>query len=54
MDEFQFIKLPVYRGQYQFHKGGGIRYGAEFLPGKFHRFMQRLCLGIIWTEITDK
>lgn len=45
------LKLPVYEWQYQLVKGYVVLVEKGNEPNRFHRFMQRLCLGIKWSKI---
>lgn len=49
----QTIKILKYKWQWKFHDGINwqVEIGKE--PNAFYCWMQRIFLGIIWTEITD-
>lgn len=48
--EYVLLKQPVYEWWYSFAPGYmyGVEKGKE--PNAFYRFMQRICLGVIWTK----
>ncbi len=47
---YNLMEMPVYEWNYSFAEGYkyGVEKGKE--PNAFYRWMQRMCLGIIWTK----
>lgn len=47
------VKFPQYKWNFKYCKNDTYIYQKEFAPNVFHRFMQRLILGVVWTRIKD-
>lgn len=45
------IKIPKYTWRCQLHPGTYWSVEDHRVPNRFHRWMQKLCFGVVWEKI---
>lgn len=51
IQEYTFIKMPIYKWKFRYGKNDTMVYMKENAPNIFHRLVQQLILGVIWERI---
>jgi hypothetical protein len=49
--EYSTIKVPKYTWRCQLHPGTYWSVEDHRVPNRFHRWMQKLCFGVVWEKI---
>jgi hypothetical protein len=49
--EHSTIKMPKYTWRCQLHPGTYWSVEDHRVPNRFHRWMQKLCFGVVWEKI---